>query len=71
VPGEEDGGRDDPRRAEIPRLARTIFSVLYLHTVRLYLGMDDPDALPDALRGDVGPLVEQFLAVPQRPDDRP
>lgn len=63
VPSEDGVDGVDRRRAELQRIARTIFSVLYLHTVRLYLGMEDPDALPDALRGDVGPLIEQFLAV--------
>jgi AcrR family transcriptional regulator len=67
--GPDDSGPDDGRarsRAELARMARTIFSVLYLHTVRLYLGMEDPDVVPDLLRDDVGPLVEPFLAVPRR-----
>ncbi len=46
---------------DIPRVANTIFSVLYVKLIRLELGRVPPTALPEILRSDVEYLIHEML----------
>lgn len=49
------------RDADIPRVANTIFSVLYVKLIRLELGRVPPEDLLDLLRADVEYLIQEML----------